>query len=96
VCWESTLDWTYGEVIVNSGIGSHSLCFSLDSVLRGGTTRTGDFKCREVKIGFFRNRSVQTGSSGTLIGWKSGQSTYVPLGRGSLWTRGETTDSMNR
>jgi hypothetical protein len=27
----------------------------------------------------FRNRSMQTGSSGTLIGWKSGQTTYVPL-----------------
>jgi hypothetical protein len=40
---------------------------------------TGDFKCREVKTGFCRNRSMQTGSSGTLIGWKSGQTTYVPL-----------------
>ncbi len=40
---------------------------------------TGDFKCREVKTGFYRNRSMQTGSSGTLIGWKSGQTTFVPL-----------------
>jgi hypothetical protein len=29
--FESTLEWTYGEVIVNSGIGSHTPCFSLDS-----------------------------------------------------------------
>jgi hypothetical protein len=28
---ESTLEWTKGEVIVNSGIGSHEPCFSLDS-----------------------------------------------------------------
>ncbi len=42
-------------------------------------TWTGDFKCREVKTGFYRNRSMQTGSSGTLIGWNSGQTTFVPL-----------------
>ncbi len=42
-------------------------------------TWTGDFKCREVKTGFYRNRSMQTGSSGTLIGWKSSQTTFVPL-----------------
>ncbi len=42
-------------------------------------TWTGDFKCRAVKTGFCRNRSMQTGSSGTLIGWKSGQTTFVPL-----------------
>ncbi len=46
---------------------------------RGCTTRTGDFKCREVKTGFFRKRWMQTGSSGTLMGWKSGQSTFAPL-----------------
>ncbi len=45
----------------------------------GGTTWTEDFKCREVKTGFCRKRWVQTGSSGTLIGWKSGQTTNVPL-----------------
>ncbi len=45
----------------------------------GGTTWKGDFKCREVKNGFFRKRWIQTGSSGTLIGWKSGQTTYFPL-----------------
>ncbi len=45
----------------------------------GCTTRTGYFKCREVKTGFYRNKSMQTGSSGTLIGWKSGQTTFVPL-----------------
>ncbi len=50
----------------------------------GGTTWLGDFKCREVKTGFCRNRSMQTGSSGTLIGWKSGQTTYV-----RLWDRME-------
>ncbi len=49
------------------------------TVLRGGTTWTGDFKCREVKTGLCRKRWMQTGSSGTLIGWKSGQTTYFPL-----------------
>jgi len=29
---ESTLEWTYGEVIVNSSIGSHIPCFSLHTV----------------------------------------------------------------
>jgi hypothetical protein len=28
---ESTLEWTYGEVIVNSCTGSHTPSFSLDS-----------------------------------------------------------------
>jgi hypothetical protein len=28
---ELTLEWTKGEVIVSSGIGSHTPCFSLDS-----------------------------------------------------------------
>ncbi len=57
---------------------------------RGGTTWTGDLKCREVKTGFFRKRWMQTSSSGTLIGWKSGKTTFVPLWdrmEGSwLWT----------
>ncbi len=42
-------------------------------------TWTGDFKCREVKTGFCRKRWTQTGSSATLIGWKSGQTTFIPL-----------------
>ncbi len=45
---------------------------------RGGTTWTGG-RPREVKTGFCRKRWMQTGSSGTLIGWKFGQPTYFPL-----------------
>jgi hypothetical protein len=45
----------------------------------GDTTWTGYFKCRKVKTGFCRNRSMQSTSSGTLIRWKSGQTTFVPL-----------------
>ena len=45
----------------------------------GDTTWTGYFKCREVKTGFCRNRSMQSSFSGTLICWKSGQTTFVPL-----------------
>ncbi len=56
-----------------------TLWFKSCSNPRGCTTRTGYFKCREVKTGFYRNKSMQTGSSGTLIGWKSGQTTFVPL-----------------
>jgi hypothetical protein len=45
------------------------------------------------KLDFAENRSMQTGSSGTLIGWKSGQTTYVPLWdrmEGAwLWAQGE-------
>jgi hypothetical protein len=47
---------------------------------------------RDVKTGFCRKRSMQTGSSGTLIGWKSGQTTYFPLWDrmegARLWTLG--------
>jgi hypothetical protein len=49
---------------------------------------------RKKKNGLCRNRSMQTGSSGTLIGWKSGQTTtYVPLwdrmeGAWLWWTQG--------
>ncbi len=39
----------------------------------------GDLKCREVKTAFCRKGQMQTGSFGTLIGWKSGKTTYVPL-----------------
>ncbi len=34
---------------------------------------TGDLKCREVKNGFCQKRKMQTGSSETLIGWKTGK-----------------------
>jgi hypothetical protein len=61
----------------------HNSCTHWAGILaeksRGCTTWTGYFKCREVKTGFYRNKSMQTGSSGTLIGWKSGQTTFVPL-----------------
>jgi hypothetical protein len=39
----------------------------------------GGIKGREVKTGFCRKTRMQTGSSETLIGWKSGNTTYVPL-----------------
>ncbi len=35
------------------------------------------------KTGFYRNKSLQTDSSGTLIGRKSDQTAFVPLERGS-------------
>jgi hypothetical protein len=40
----STLEWTKGEVIVNSGIGSHTTCFSLGSasVYKYSTYCSGD------------------------------------------------------
>ncbi len=60
-------------------IWSNHFCPSIG--LNGGSVATdsGDFKCMVVKTGFCRNRSIQTGSSGTLNGWKSGQTTFVPL-----------------
>jgi hypothetical protein len=39
----------------------------------------GSFQMQGGKTGFCRNRSMQTGSSWTLIGWISGQTTFVPL-----------------
>jgi hypothetical protein len=58
----------------------------------------GRFQMQGGKTGFCRNRSMQTGSSGTLIGWKSGQTNYVPLWdrmEGSwLWTQRQY--DMNR
>ncbi len=59
--------------------GSLKMNTALEYRVCTSTTRTGYFKCREVKTGFYRNKSMQTGSSGTLIGWKSGQTTFVPL-----------------
>jgi hypothetical protein len=35
--------------------------------------RTEDLKCREVKTGFCGKKQFQTGSPGTIIGWKSGK-----------------------
>ncbi len=37
------------------------------------------FQMQEGKNWIYRNRSMQTGFSGTLIGWISGQTTFVPL-----------------
>ncbi len=50
-------------------------------VSRGGTTWTGDLKMQGGKTGFCRKRWMQTGSSETLIGWKCGKTTFVPLYR---------------
>jgi hypothetical protein len=48
----------------------------------------GDRKCREVKTAFCRKGQMQTGSSGTLIGWKSGKTMHfcpsMGLNRGNL------------
>jgi hypothetical protein len=49
-----------------------------------------DLKCREEKTGFFRKRLMQTGSSDTFIGWKSGKTTYI-----SLWDRMEGGVAMD-
>jgi hypothetical protein len=46
---------------------------------REAVAMNGRFQMQGGKTGFSRNRSMQTGSSGTLIGWKSGQTTFVPL-----------------
>ncbi len=74
--YTDTVEELPGYPVQNSPSGS--FLFWEGSVGRGCTTWTGYFKCREVKTGFYRNRSMQTGSSGTLIGWKSGQTTFVP------------------
>ncbi len=47
--------------------------------LWGDTTWTEDFKCREVKTEFSESDECKPGSSGTLIGWISGQTTFDPL-----------------
>jgi hypothetical protein len=39
----------------------------------------GIFQMQGGKNWIFRNRSMQTSSSGTLIGWISGQTIFVPL-----------------
>ncbi len=59
--------------------GGRETVYAGQCILQRRRTWTGDFKCREVKTGLYRNRSMQTGSAGTLIGWKSGQTTFVPL-----------------
>ncbi len=76
-------------VFVSNMIPSYCINYKAHSILSNRSldqtniqrrwTWTGDFKCREVKTGFCRKRLTQTGSSGTLIGWKSGQTTFIPL-----------------
>jgi hypothetical protein len=39
---------------------------------------------KQVKTGFCRMRLMQTGFSGTLIGWKSGQTSNMGPNRGSV------------
>jgi len=39
----------------------------------------GRFQIHGGKTGFCQNRLMQTGSTGALIGWESGQTTYFPL-----------------
>ncbi len=73
---KSSIKIPYLIFIVRTAISTDMYFLDYDPRRR---TWTGDFKCREVKTGFYRNRSMQTGSSGTLIGWKSGQTTFVPL-----------------
>ncbi len=68
--WQKNQFWPSRKILV-------VLHYRLPSQRRW--TWTGDFKCREVKTGFCRKRWTQTGSSGTLIGWKSGQTTFIPL-----------------
>ncbi len=82
---EATDDYQFSlsnGVNVNTGY-MYSCTYQISVVVYRITQRrwtwTGNFKCREVKTGFYRNRWMQTGSSGTLIGWKSGQTTFVPL-----------------
>ncbi len=68
-----------GDILGTSWTSNSKRDARRNRTTRGCTTRTGYFKCREVKTGFYRNKSMQTGSSGTFIGWKSGQTTFVPL-----------------
>ncbi len=56
--WQTCKFLGGGDVI----IFSHFWLRPLSWFSWGGTTWTGDFKCREVKTGFCRNRSMQTGS----------------------------------
>ncbi len=90
-------DWSRFYRFIGVGKSIH-FWVSLPIFANRRWTWTGDFKCREVKTGFCRKRWTQTGSSGTLIGWKSGQTTFIPLwdrmegawlwtGRGKLRTR---------
>ncbi len=74
-CYTVNVWWMRSSRVVIERLTANAI---VATVLRRRTW-TGDFKCREVKTGFYRNRSMKTGSSGTLIGWKSGQTTFVPL-----------------
>jgi hypothetical protein len=65
---------------------------------RAGATWTGDSKCRAVKTGLCWKRPMQTGSSETRIGWKSGKTTCFPL-YGTEWRErgyGPTTLYLHR
>jgi hypothetical protein len=61
----------------------------------GGTTWTGDLKCRDGKNWILRKEIMQTE---TLIGWKFGQTTFVSLWDrlevACLWTLASTAGSQ--
>ncbi len=74
----------------NSGIYG---TFHHDGKISPEAARQGDLKCREVKTGFAQRDECKPLISNfllTLIGWKSGKTTYVPLWDrmegGWLWT----------
>ncbi len=70
-----TLEWTQGEVIVNSGIGSHTPYFSLDSASAHFISRLSRFSyfCKDDKWD-------RLGSPGILT-----QSTYIYRVQSSVW-----------
>jgi hypothetical protein len=80
VQWRSELHYIYFTWVCALCSRITLLCIcSVQFTTQRRWTWTGDFKCREVKTGFCRKRWTQTGSSGTLISWKSGQTTFIPL-----------------
>jgi len=71
------LEYMYQCIRINPTVSAKNV--KTKCIFRGSTTWKGDLKCREVKTGFCQKRSMQAGSSETLIGWKSGNTTFVLL-----------------
>ncbi len=58
----------------------------------------GIFQMQGGKNRIYWNKYMQTGSSGTLIGWKSGQTTFVPLWdrMEGAWLRTQTWENQSK
>ena len=81
--WRCHIELLMFKSHINKTVGLFWLSIPRITFIAGTLPRrydmNGIFQMQGGKNWICRNRSMQTGFSGTLIGWKSGQTTFVPL-----------------